>query len=85
MISDLLTTKELQDVPHVDRTTIYRMAESGRIPAVKVGNQWRFPRQQTEPGCNAAMAQPVRDVTSKRQVKTAPCRSQTCCRWSVSS
>lgn len=48
MISDLLTTKELQDVLHVDRTTIYRMAESGRIPAVKVGNQWRFPRQQIE-------------------------------------
>lgn len=44
MISELLTTKELQDVLHVDRTTIYRMAESGRIPAVKVGNQWRFPR-----------------------------------------
>ena len=48
MISELLTTKELQDVLHVDRTTIYRMAESGRIPAVKVGNQWRFPRQQIE-------------------------------------
>jgi excisionase family DNA binding protein len=32
----------------VDRTTIYRMAESGRLPAVKVGGQWRFPRQQID-------------------------------------
>ncbi|HRX02936.1 MAG: PocR ligand-binding domain-containing protein [Anaerolineae bacterium] len=62
MISDLLTTKELQDVLHVDRTTIYRMAESGRIPAVKVGNQWRFPRQQIELWLQRSNGTPVRDV-----------------------
>lgn len=45
-MTDLLTTKELQAILHVDRTTIYRMAESGRLPAVKVGGQWRFPREQ---------------------------------------
>ena len=49
-MTDLLTTKELQAILHVDRTTIYRMAESGRLPAVKVGGQWRFPRQQID-GC----------------------------------
>lgn len=47
-MADLLTTKQLQESLHVDRTTIYRMAESGRLPAIKVGNQWRFPRQQVE-------------------------------------
>ncbi len=47
-MTDLLTTKELQAILHVDRTTIYRMAESGRLPAVKVGDQWRFPRQQID-------------------------------------
>lgn len=47
-MTDLLTTKELQAILNVDRTTIYRMAESGRVPAVKVGGQWRFPRQQIE-------------------------------------
>jgi excisionase family DNA binding protein len=39
----LLTTKDVQDLIRVDRSTIYRMAESGRLPAVKVGRQWRFP------------------------------------------
>lgn len=39
----LLTTKEVQDLFKVDKSTIYRMAEDGRIPAVKVGRQWRFP------------------------------------------
>ena len=64
MISELLTTKELQDVLHVDRTTIYRMAESGRIPAVKVGNQWRFPRAQIEVWLQRNSAAPVRNSAS---------------------
>jgi len=38
-----LTTKDLQNLIRVDKSTIYRMAEDGRIPAVKVGRQWRFP------------------------------------------
>lgn len=45
-MTDLLTTKDLQVMLQVDRTTIYRMAENGRVPAVKVGGQWRFPREQ---------------------------------------
>ncbi|MCB0201495.1 MAG: PocR ligand-binding domain-containing protein [Caldilineae bacterium] len=64
MISELLTTKELQDVLHVDRTTIYRMAESGRIPAVKVGNQWRFPRAQIEIWLQRNNAAPTRNLGS---------------------
>jgi excisionase family DNA binding protein len=38
-----LTTRDLQELIRVDKSTIYRMAEDGRIPAVKVGRQWRFP------------------------------------------
>ena len=44
----LLTTKEVQDLFKVDKSTIYRMAEDGRIPAVKVGRQWRFPADQLD-------------------------------------
>jgi excisionase family DNA binding protein len=29
----------------VDRSTIYRMAADGRLPAVKIGRQWRFPAE----------------------------------------
>lgn len=38
-----LTTRDLQELIRVDKSTIYRMAEAGRLPAVKVGRQWRFP------------------------------------------
>lgn len=40
----MLTSKDLQEMLQVDRSTIYRMAEAGSIPAVKVGRQWRFPQ-----------------------------------------
>ena len=44
----LLTTKQVQELFRVDRSTIYRMAEDGRLPAVKVGRQWRFPSDHVE-------------------------------------
>lgn len=44
----LLTTKQVQELFKVDRSTIYRMAEDGRLPAVKVGRQWRFPQDHVE-------------------------------------
>ncbi len=45
-MSTLLTTRDVQELIRVDKSTIYRMAESGRIPAIKVGRQWRFPEDE---------------------------------------
>lgn len=36
----------------VDRTTIYRMLNDGRLPAVRVGGQWRFSRQAIDKWLN---------------------------------
>ena len=47
-MSHLLTAKDIQQILEVDRSTIYRMAEAGRLPAFKVGRQWRFPADQVE-------------------------------------
>ncbi len=47
-MSEMLTAKELQELLQVDRSTIYRMAEAGRLPAIKVGKQWRFPAEQVD-------------------------------------
>jgi excisionase family DNA binding protein len=40
--ASLLTAQQVQERLHVDASTIYRMAADGRLPAVKVGRQWRF-------------------------------------------
>ncbi|MCA9955542.1 MAG: PocR ligand-binding domain-containing protein [Anaerolineales bacterium] len=47
-MEDLLTTRQVQDLLQVDRTTIYRMRKDGRLSGVRVGQQWRFPRQEVE-------------------------------------
>lgn len=45
-MDELLTTKQVQDLFKVDRITIYRMLDDGRLKGVKVGNQWRFARSE---------------------------------------
>jgi excisionase family DNA binding protein len=47
-MTELLTTRELQDLLKIDRTTVYRMLNDGRLTGVKVGGQWRFPRRELE-------------------------------------
>jgi excisionase family DNA binding protein len=42
----LLTALEVQDLLHIDRSTVYRMAEDGRLPAIRVGRSWRFPEDR---------------------------------------
>ncbi len=32
----------------VNSTTVYRLAQKGRLPAFKVGSQWRFSWEQLE-------------------------------------
>ncbi len=43
-----MTTKQLQELLRVDRTTIYRMLSDGRLTGIRVGGQWRFPRNVLE-------------------------------------
>lgn len=44
----LLTALEVQQLLHIDRSTVYRMAEDGRLPAIRVGRSWRFPADRIE-------------------------------------
>lgn len=48
MTQRLLSARQVRDILEVDASTIYRMAGDGRLPAVKVGRQWRFPADQIE-------------------------------------
>ena len=44
MQENLLTIDELARYLKVDKFTIYRLLAQKKIPAFKVGNQWRFQR-----------------------------------------
>lgn len=66
---ELLTTREVQELLQVDRSTIYRMAETQRLPAIKVGKQWRFPADrvrnwlQQQTTVSATVWHPPQDMT----------------------
>ena len=45
---DLYTVRQVQDLLKVDRITIYRMLQDGRLKGIKIGQQWRFPRNEVE-------------------------------------
>jgi len=41
---DLLTAREVAAYLRLNPATVYRLAQAGEIPAVKVGRVWRFSR-----------------------------------------
>jgi excisionase family DNA binding protein len=43
-----MTTKEVAQYLRVDQYTIYRLVTQKKIPAFKIGNQWRFKRSMLE-------------------------------------
>ena len=44
MPDEILTLPEVAELPKVAEKTVYTMAQKGRLPAFKVGGQWRFQR-----------------------------------------
>lgn len=47
-MENFLTSKQVQDLFKIDRITVYRMLQDGRLKGVKIGNQWRFPQSEVE-------------------------------------
>jgi excisionase family DNA binding protein len=47
-MKELLTAREVKELLKIDRTTLYRMLNDGRIKGVKIGSQWRFDAKELE-------------------------------------
>jgi excisionase family DNA binding protein len=58
-MNTLLTTKQVQELLKVDRITIYRMLNDGRLKGVKIGKEWRFQRAEIEQMVGSAEAADV--------------------------
>lgn len=41
----VLTIDEIADYPKVPKSTVYKLAQEGKIPGQKVGRHWRFRRE----------------------------------------
>ncbi len=44
----LMTIEEVASYLRLSKDTVYRMAQAGKIPASKVGQQWRFRREDVD-------------------------------------
>ena len=47
-MDDLMTLAEVAAYLRLSKDTVYRMASAGKLPASKVGSQWRFRRDDVE-------------------------------------
>lgn len=68
---DLLTARQVQQIFGVDRSTVYRMAAQGQLPAVKIGRQWRFPADEIERFSAREAATPPRPAPAPVPVDVA--------------
>ena len=48
MQENLLTTEQVARYLKVDKFTVYRLVAQRKLPAFKVGNQWRFKREMID-------------------------------------
>jgi excisionase family DNA binding protein len=54
-----LTTEEVLDYLQVNLRTVYRLIKAGKIPAVRVGRQWRFRKSDIDAWLDSQHSRPV--------------------------
>lgn len=55
-MSELMTVKEVGEYLRFNKRTIYRHLKQRSIPAIKIGNKWRFPKDAIDEWLNNKMA-----------------------------
>ncbi len=48
MVDEIMTVEQLAKYLKTGITTIYKLAQEGKIPGTKVGNQWRFRKERID-------------------------------------
>ena len=67
-----LTTEEVLEYLQVNLRTVYRLIKAGKIPAVRVGRQWRFRKRDIDAWLDSQRAR-----GGSRPAPTAPARPAT--------
>jgi excisionase family DNA binding protein len=72
-MEELLTTRQVLEILKVDRITVYRMLQDGRLKGVKIGQQWRFPRREVDQLLNPEPLAPVASTAEPEAVFPTHC------------
>src|SRR3954468_3290351 len=72
MDEGFLTTEEVLDYLHVNLRTAYRLIKAGKIPAVRVGRQWRFRKRDIDAWLESQRPRATRGATPSTARAIAP-------------
>jgi excisionase family DNA binding protein len=67
-----LTTEEVLAYLQVNLRTVYRLIKAGKIPAVRVGRQWRFRKSDIDAWLDSQQIRPSRSTTTPTPDSPAP-------------
>ncbi len=65
---EILTTKEVAEYLNIHPLTVHRYAREGKIPAFKIGTDWRFHKKYLEKWIKQKL---IYNVQSKERKKSA--------------
>lgn len=73
MDESFLTTEEVLEYLQVNLRTVYRLIKAGKIPAVRVGRQWRFRKRDIDAWLESQRPRAVRNSSSSApRIAAAP-------------
>ena len=72
MDESFLTTEEVLEYLQVNLRTVYRLIKAGKIPAVRVGRQWRFRRRDIDAWLESQRPRGVRSAAAAPQKAGQP-------------
>ncbi len=67
MTKEIMTIEELAEYLRTGVATIYKLSQEGKIPASKVGNQWRFRKEKINEWLDKGTANKTSKVKYKRK------------------
>ena len=62
---DVLTVGEVAELLRIPRSSVYKLAQDGRIPCQKAGRQWRFSARAIETWLAAGAGHPIAEEAKK--------------------
>jgi excisionase family DNA binding protein len=71
-----LTTEEVLEYLQVNLRTVYRLIKAGKIPAVRVGRQWRFRKRDIDSWLDTQRTHPHASLTGQPTVASAKSAQQ---------
>src|SRR6187397_1260823 len=80
-----LTTEEVLEYLQVNLRTVYRLIKAGKIPAVRVGRQWRFRKRDIDAWLDTQRPRGERAPSPRSATGRRPATAAAGCWWSTTS